>query len=351
MNDSAFDRFCISSYLAFRYVVCENAAWREGLRPHFPRMDRRLLVRVADASAILASLRSIMEEVCASVEVGILLSSGIDSGILAALMRPGSEAFTIRFIADDAVDETAGAARYADRSGLNLHVVDVTWDDYLDLMPSLFHRKNSPLHPVEVGLYKAASLAASRGIHRLVVGNGADSTFGGMDKLLSRDWRVNDFAERYTFVEPRAVVREPVEMISVYEQYATDGRMDVMKFLKVLHGNGIIQAFENAIGAAGCETIEPYESLALDGPLDLERVRRGQTKYLLREVFGRLYGDSEIPRKIPFARPMDRWMEHWTGPRRPEFRKDLEISQFTGEQKYLMFCLEYFMDCFDGVCA
>ena len=87
----------------------------------------------------------------------------------------------------------------------------------------------------------------------------------------------------------------------------------------------------------------------LDAPLDMERIRNGESKYLLREVFTLLYGDLEIPQKIAFARPMDQWMKNWEGPQRPEFRKDINMEKFSGDQKYLMFCLESFMNCFDSV--
>jgi asparagine synthetase B (glutamine-hydrolysing) len=349
MSHSTYDRFCVSSYLAFRYVVRPDLVWKDGVPPRFPQVGGQSQIRVRDSSQILATLRTLMRASCESRSVGILLSSGIDSAILAALMPPGSDAYTIRFAADRAVDETVGAGRYARRWGLNLHVVDVTWSDYLDLMPGLFRTKKSPLHPVEVGLFKAASRAASDGVHDLVIGNGADSTFGGLDKLLSRDWTFDEFVKRYTFIEPQSVVREPVSMRPVYEHYRLGDGIDVIGFLKLLHGTGVIQAFDHAIGAAGCKTIEPYERLVLDAPLDLERIRKGESKYLLREVFEQLYGDLEIPRKIAFARPMDQWMKDWEGPRRPEFRDDLDMERFSGDQKYLMFCLESFMNCFDLV--
>ncbi len=351
MSDSTFDRFCISSYLAFRYVVDSDLAWRDDVRPRFPKVSSETQIHVRDSSQVLATLRRLMRESCESRKVGILLSGGIDSAILAALMPTGSDAYTIRFAADGAVDESVAAKRYAQCWGLNLHVVNVTWLDYLELTPTLFRAKKSPLHPVEVGLFKAASQAASDGVCDLVVGNGADSTFGGLDKLLSRDWTFGEFVKRYTFIEPQSVVREPVSMRPAYEPYRIGDGIDVIRFLKVLHGIGVIQAFDNAIGAAGCRTIEPYERLVLDAPLDMERIRNGQSKYLLRDVFLHLYGDLEIPQKIAFARPMDQWMKDWEGPQRPEFREDIDLGKFSGDQKYLMFCLENFMNCFDPVSA
>ena len=61
-----------------------------------------------------------------------------------------------------------------------------------------------------------------------------------------------------------------------------------------------------------------------------------------------LYPDIEPPRKIPFARPMDQWLADWAGPKRSEFRSDLEITEYTGDQQWLLWCLEQFLDIVDG---
>jgi len=204
--------------------------------------------------------------------------------------------------------------------------------------------KRSPLHPVEVGLFLAASTAAEDGVTHLVVGNGADSTFGGLDKLLSIDWSFDDFIRRYTFVEPSDALRTPISLRSVYEPYRTGEGIDVVGFLKNVHGLGIIQAFDNAISAAGCSSVEPYETLALGAPLDIARIRRGESKYLLREVFLGLYPGFALPPKIAFARPLDAWLADWPGPRRPEFLLGLDLSRFKGEQRFLLMCLERFLD-------
>jgi hypothetical protein len=197
---------------------------------------------------------------------------------------------------------------------------------------------------VEVGLYLAARRAVADGISTLIIGNGADSTFGGLDKLLSRDWTPEQFVARYTFLDPRCALRAAADLWAVFAPYAHGDRFDTAGFLKVVHGTGIIQAFDNALQAGGCRTVEPYERLCLDRPLDLARIRGGESKYLLRSVFARLYPGLELPGKIPFARPMDAWLADWPGPRRPEFRPDLNVASLSGEQRWLLYCLERFLE-------
>ena len=43
-------------------------------------------------------------------------------------------------------------------------------------------------------------------------------------------------------------------------------------------------------------------------------------------------------------RPVDEYFKTWEGPTRPEFRKDIDMSKFTGNQKWQMYCLEKFLE-------
>jgi hypothetical protein len=313
-----------------------------------PTIEQSSQISVITPDDIICALQSLLSPYSGSDTVGLLLSGGIDSAILGALLPVGCRAYTIRFIADGAVDESVQAAEYADQFSLRHTVVDVTWDDYAETMNDLMYNKMSPLHPVEVGLYRAAQQASRDGVRTLIVGNGADSTFGGLDKLLAKDWTVDQFTHRYTFVNPSEVVSRPISMGEWFRMYElAGGTIDTSAFVKTVHGQGVMQAFANAITLAGCDILEPYESLAMGIPLDITRIRGGESKYLLRSVFDQLYRGIEIPDKIAFARPMNCWLSDWQGPSRAEFLSDLDMTQFTGEQKWVLFCLERFMDLYD----
>jgi hypothetical protein len=338
--------FCLSSYLAFRYVADPDEVWRPGVRPEWPQPSAQARAEVQNAESLVEALRASLLALTSS-RVGLLLSGGMDSAILAALVPRGTAAYSLRFVADGALDESAAARRFAERCGLSHQVIDARWDDYLRALDELMARKRSPLHAVEPALFLAAQRAYDDGIRVLVVGNGADSTFGGLDKLLSRDWTYPEFMARYSFVDPQAVLSRAVPVERVFAPYRRGDGVDVVRFVADVHGRGIIQAFDNAVGAAGCRTAQPYEALRLAAPLDLARIRRGESKYLVRQAFAILYPGLEAPEKLAFARPMDRWLSGWGGPRRPEFRSDLELGRFSGEQRWLLFCLERFLDLLD----
>jgi len=336
--------YCISSYLAFRYVAKPNVAWKDKVLPEFPNVKTQGKFKVKTAAEVLRRLRDTIYESGVAEQMGVLLSAGMDSAIIASLLPRGSRAYTVRFVAEGAIDEAPAAAVVAAQLGLTHTVVDVTWSDYTDNMDVLMKRKKAPLHPAEVGLYKAACAARRDGVHLLAVGNGADSTFGGMDKLLAKDWTFDEFMRRYTFLDPSRVVKQPVSVVDAYEPYRLQSGINVMGFLKVVHGLGIIQMFENAIHAGGCSLVAPFERLALETPLDLQRIRGGEPKYILNEVFRTVCPGMKSPAKIPFARPVTQWLDDWAGPKRPEFIDGLVMAEFTGEQKWQLYCLERFLN-------
>lgn len=313
------------------------------IRSRWPAADPAEPIDVKSSGQLLETLRLLVNQVVRQQTVGLLLGGGIDSAILAALLPRGTPAYTVRFQAELPIDESPAAARYAKRCGLPHRVVTVTWEDYEERVEWLMRHKRSPLHPVEVALSLAACMAKADGVDALIVGSGADSKFGGLDRLLSRDWTLEDFMQRYSFVEPTSVLIDPRSMSPVFEEYVRGQNLDVAAFLRGVHGPGLVQAFDNAISAAGCVCVAPYESLGLAVPLDLMRIRRGEPKYFLREIFTELFPGLPLARKIAFARPMDAWMKFWTGPCRAEFRSGLAVNCFSGEQKWLLYCLEKFM--------
>lgn len=339
-----YNLFSISSCLAFRYIAKEGIGWKTDIIPVFPKVEKTDLTGVSDADQIIDFFK---KQIKGDENTGILLSSGIDSAILASFLPEGTKAYTAKFIADDAIDESLGASIFAKKVKLEHKIVDITWDDYLNSMDLLMFNKKSPLHAIEVALLKTAKIAREDGIKRLIVGNGADSAFGGMDKLLSKDWTFDEFVERYNFIEPSNVLKEYVDILEIYMPYKHGNDIDVPSFLKKVHGLGIIQAFENAFDLAGCSLHAPYESLFLDAPLDLARIRNKESKYILRNVFQKLFPDFQIPNKIPFARPMEQWLRNWDGPKRKEFLDKLDMRKFSGDQKWILFCLERFMDLFE----
>jgi asparagine synthetase B (glutamine-hydrolysing) len=346
MNPRRRNPYCLSSFLAFRYVVDPEAEWSPGIRPIYPRESTARQENVETAEQVRETIDRVVRD-HAGERTGILLSGGMDSAIIAAMLPSGSRAYTVRFLSPGSVDESDRARSYAEHCGIVHTTVEVGWNDYERDLALLMKSKKAPLHAIEVALRKAALAARADGVTTLIAGNGADSTFGGMDKLLSRDYTLEEFYHRYTFVDPCTTLKEYVDMRHVYEPFIKEGLVDTQQFLKKVHGTGIIQSFHNAISSAGIELFEPFEHMYYGKPLDLARIRTGDSKYVLRELFEDLYPGTAVPDKIPFARPMDAWLKKWPGPHRGEFRADVDYAELSGEQRWLVYCLEEFLDLLD----
>ncbi len=333
----------LSYYLAFRYVPYNNSEWSPGVWPELPEDLEESQTEVGNAEETLEALRNSIAGIEDFEKVALFLSGGIDSAILGALLPPETRAYTIDFLSENKITEVDRATSHATHCGLDLQIISVTIDDYELYEDKLMIAKKAPLHPVEVALHKAAITAAEDGKTHVFVGNGADSTFGGMDKLLSKDWSFNDFVNRYTFIQPQKALRNFIDIESVYEPYRENDMIDFIGFLKRVHGTGIIQAFNNSVANTGVKLIEPFEELKLKGKLDIERIRNGEPKYILYEIFNTLFAGLSGPEKVPFARPMDEWLAQYSGPVHESFLPDLNINDFTGNQKYQLRCLDRFL--------
>lgn len=89
---------------------------------------------------------------------------------------------------------------------------------------------------------------------------------------------------------------------------------------------------------------DPSGMVKMAEPLDLKRIRSGESKYIIRNLFKMCYPEIPVPEKTPMPRPVDAYFKDWEGPKRPEFREDIDMSKLTGNQKWQLYCLEKFLD-------
>lgn len=338
-------KFCMSSYLAFRYIEREGMDFFEGLHhENIPSPDSESFTYVHSADDIDKAIQKVFDSLKGE-KLGICLSGGMDSAILASYMR-GCDAYTFRFLGGDfQKEELARAEYYAQYYGLNLHYVDINWQTVETCLKPVMRHKNAPVHSIEPQLYQAALQAKADGVTRLIVGESSDLLFGGMDQLLSQDWTLADFQKRYTFLDPAKVLCEPEDMSYLYEQFRKeDDKIDFLSFMDYVFSTESSSSYFNAFATADIPYTDPYALLRMAEPLDLYRVRHGEPKYLIRELMHKKYPEIPVPNKVPMPRPVDAYFKDWAGPKRPEFKQNLDMSQFTGNQKWQLYCLEQFLD-------
>lgn len=299
---------------------------------------------IEDCSDLDRELRQLISKFGTS-HSGLLLSGGIDSAIIASYLPENTDVFTIQFDSVFDSQEADFAAHYSQIFKLNHHIVKVSWQDYLSFHDLLSESRRSPLHPIEVPLYKAALAAAELGIKQLFVGNGADSNFGGMDKLLANDYTLESFCKRYFFVDPKIILRSWTDEMVDLSRFG-DSKFDVISFLRCVHGAAIDSTFHHAIESAGLSVVAPFEEFR-PAYLDLERVRTGDPKYIIRQLFEMRYPDMRARQKVPFARPMQDFMNGIDMPTARIFHDQYPWSELTGDQKFLVWSLSRFLSLVD----
>ena len=186
-------RYCMSSYMAFRYIEDENKDFYEGMRHECIKAvpdEQRILVHTSD---------DIDREIGKQMDMfkgrkkGILLSGGMDSAIVASYLG-GSHAYTFRFLGGEfQKEELARAEYYAKYYGLTLHYVDISWDTVISHLDEVMEKKNAPVHSIEPQILQAALQAKEDGVEMMFVGESSDLIFGGMDQLLAKDWTFEQF--------------------------------------------------------------------------------------------------------------------------------------------------------------
>lgn len=338
-------RYCMSSYMAFRYIEDDNKDfYEEGHHVNIKALpdSERILVRTDED--IDREINKQMERF-KNKKKGILLSGGMDSAIVASYLS-GSDAYTFRFLGGGfQKEELERAEYYAEYYGLNLHYVDISWDTVISYLEPVMKAKHAPVHSIEPQIFQAALKAKDDGIEIMFVGESSDLIFGGMDSLLARDWTFNEFMNRYIFTKPEDVLVESESMEYLFERYRIDGdKIDFLKFMDNVFSIESSSSYLNAFTAAGMQYYDPYAKLKMAEKLDLYKVRHGEPKYLIRDLMAKKYPEISVPDKVPMPRPVDTYFKSWTGPTRREFRKDLDMAKFTGNQKWQLYCLERFLD-------
>lgn len=336
--------FCMSSFLTFRYIIDDDKEFYEGTKHQVYKLipeEKRVLVW--NEHDIDKALEAQFEQV-RKKRLGILLSGGMDSACLAAYM-PGCDAYTFRFLGGDyQKDELARAEYYAKKYNLSLHYVDISWETVQTNLNAVMKKKGAPVHSIEPQILAAAKQAKADGVEMMIIGDAADYVFAGMDGLLSKDWTFDEFVERYTYLKPEEILINPVDMRFAYEIYRQGEMID---YIGLMHEYADIESYasyENAFETCDMDFLDPYEVLKMAEPLDLQRVRNGESKYLVRALFKMKYPEIPVPQKLPMPRPVDEYFKTWAGPKRLEFRDDIDMSKYTGNQKWQMYCLEQFLE-------
>ena len=341
-------KYCSSSFLMYRQIIDSKKTFSNNLNPHYKSINENR-EKIHNSIELYNSLKKQIENVISNgKKVALALSGGIDSAILAKLLPEGTQTYTFKCVVPgkNVIDESIMAKKYANECKLKHKVIEIYWEDFEKYSELLMRKKGTPIHSIEVQIYKASLQAKKDGVDVLIFGESSDCLYGGLSKLLSKDWTFGEFVDRYSFVKPYYVLKEfDMDLLPVIK-YNNNGIIDVHSFLSDVFFKESVNSYYNACEAAGIECLIPFANTLWAEKIDLERIRKGENKYLVRQIFEKLYNGFDIPEKTPMPRPMAEWLENWNGPVRKEFLPNC-VKNLTGDQKWLVWSLEKFLNILD----
>lgn len=133
--------------------------------------------------------QAVERQLLADVEVGVLLSGGIDSAVIAALAKKHYKgrlkAFTIGFEGDFEEDEIADAQETAELLDLEHYVRKISFNDFLGLIRECSRIVEEPLATTSmIPMYYLSQLASEK-VKVVLTGQGADEPLGGYTRYRS----------------------------------------------------------------------------------------------------------------------------------------------------------------------
>lgn len=307
--------------------------------------------------------RAVSSRCIADVPVGALLSGGLDSSLITALMangsRPGSvETFSAGFD-EPGHDERPYARAVSVALGTRHHELVVRPHDFEDLWSRLTWHRDSPLsEPSEIARYKLASTARGH-VKVLLCGEGGDELFAGYPKyayariaamadfvpptlrrrlLTMLEQRLPAGAERLrVMVRAMAAENEAERMLAWFAPFTRSERNRLFAgFERAGHveianrSNGdliarmlyfdchtwlvdnLLESLDRMTMAASVEARPPFldrelVELAFRLPSS-QKIRGGASKWILREVARRHLPSQIVDRpKVGFRVPLRTW--------------------------------------------
>jgi asparagine synthase (glutamine-hydrolysing) len=151
-----------------------------------PEPDRTLTEDDA-AEQLLAELEEAVRlRLMAEVPLGAMLSGGLDSSLIVALMaRNMSEpvkTFSVGFVEDGAGSELPDAARVASAFGTDHHPLELSMNDSAVALEDLVWALDEPVADLSALGFMALSELAARDVTVALAGQGSDELFGGYSR-------------------------------------------------------------------------------------------------------------------------------------------------------------------------
>jgi asparagine synthase (glutamine-hydrolysing) len=305
--------------------------------PEGPLDERSEEEQAEELSALLAD--AVRLRLRSDVPVGLFLSGGLDSSLLAALARPDT-VFTCQLPYGEAYDEFTHAQTMARALGTRQVTVRLTAEDFRREFPRIVWHLDQPIATTSSAAEFALARVAREHVTVVLGGQGSDEAFGGYARhvLLTEEERLGDSellrpyrplarilwggevfgdpAQRYFQLLRRGAGRADEALERVRALFARKGslvdRLGAVDFGVTFPS--LILMNDRAAAAYGLENRTPFldhriVELAFRLPQSA-KIRGFTTKAVLRRVARGLVPDSIIdrPDKKGLGVPVGRWL-------------------------------------------
>ncbi len=311
-----------------------------------------------DENEVLESIEkilvdSIKNRLVADVPVGLFLSGGVDSSLIAALTAEQTanlNAFTVSFY-DDKFDESVYAKRVAKKYGISYNEIKVDANDFVNSIDEWIETQDDIVaDPSALLMYKLSQFASSLNYRVLLAGEGADELFGGYNAYKYFNWtkKINSIgkymplkkviaglyknnSKKYNFLynalnKPvfygTAMIFEPhllTQMIPQFENehpvktYDLKSAMDLD--IKDRLQNDILTRSDRPTSSSSIEMRVPFLAHQLvNYSAGIRKdlfMKNNTSKYLIKKIASK-YIDHDIlyRRKVGFDLPLKKWISH-----------------------------------------
>lgn len=139
--------------------------------------------------------KAVKRQLMGDVELGVLLSGGVDSALVAGIASKNSpyrmKAFTVGFDSQYAVNEIGWAKETADCYGLEHYVVKMNAENFFDIFTECSRIVEEPLGADSLIPMYFLSKLASEHVKVVLTGQGADEPLGGYNRYQGEILRAN----------------------------------------------------------------------------------------------------------------------------------------------------------------
>jgi asparagine synthase (glutamine-hydrolysing) len=272
---------------------------------------------------------SVKEHLIADVPVGLQLSGGVDSSLVASLAakisRGNFHSFSIG-LQDSTWNEFKYSQAVAKKIRSKHHQLIFTEKQFCSLLPKLTYHLDEPMdHSHSIPMYLLSKYARKK-VKILLSGEGADEIFGGYKKyrkiipgitdreiinltsfgdrkVLKQVTKIN-FRDR--FPERERILKncrgcQPFDKLSVFDQ-----KVYLISMLVRQDKMGMAANIENRVPFLDHELVEAAFSLPLN-----EKIKDNETKLILKKLAEKFVPKECIYReKVGFGQPVSQWLKN-----------------------------------------